>query len=123
MGRWRGNAYPLSLGEGVGGRACEHPGGAGFRDLPRGAYPAGVTPCGALDMSGNVWEWTHSLYQPYPYRSDDGREDPLAAGRRTLRGGAWYNGAPLARVSYRTRNHPADFDLSAGFRVVVAPAL
>src|SRR5262249_38609734 len=88
-----------------------------------GADPAGAAPWRGLDMKGNVWEWTHSLYQPYPYRTDDGREDPLAAGRRTLRGGAWRFDARLARVSYRSRPHPATFNDLAGFRVVVAPAL
>jgi len=88
---------------------------------PVGAYPAGVASCGALDMSGNVWEWTHSLYRPYPYRSDDGREEPLAAESRTLRGGSCISVSRHARVSYRLYTHPANF--VAGFRIVVAPAL
>jgi len=45
------------------------------------------------------------------------------AGRRTLRGGAWDDGARRARVSYRNRSHSAIFNDNAGFRVVVAPAL
>jgi formylglycine-generating enzyme required for sulfatase activity len=88
---------------------------------PVGAYPAGAAACGVFDMSGNVWEWTHSLYQPYPYQADDGREDRFAAGQRTLRGGAWLSVRRYARVSDRARRHPEVFTGNIGVRVVVAP--
>jgi formylglycine-generating enzyme required for sulfatase activity len=56
------------------------------RTTPVGAYPGNASPYGALDMAGNVGEWTSSLYRPYPYRADDGREDPAAEGVRVVDG-------------------------------------
>lgn len=40
---------------------------------PVGTYPGGVSWVGTLDMSGNVWQWTGSIYDLYPYVATDGR--------------------------------------------------
>ncbi len=85
-----------------------------------GSFPAGASPYGCLDMSGNVWEWCLNVYKSYPYR-DDGRNDPNAGGNRVLRGGGWIWNQSSARVSYRNFNLPDYFYGSNGFRVLVAP--
>ncbi|MGE3536574.1 MAG: SUMF1/EgtB/PvdO family nonheme iron enzyme [Candidatus Tectimicrobiota bacterium] len=88
---------------------------------PVGAYPAGRAACGALDMSGNVWEWTCSLYRPYPSTASLDLKDLNAEGQRVLRGGAWSSDASFARVSSRTHWHPDFWLATVGLRLVVAP--
>ena len=87
---------------------------------PVGAYPGNVSPYGALDMAGNVGEWTSSLYRPYPYRADDGREDLTAEGVRVVRGGAYDLTRWNARCACRLRYAPDRRDNHDGFRVVVS---
>jgi formylglycine-generating enzyme required for sulfatase activity len=68
---------------------------------PVGQHASGASPYGVLDMAGSVWEWTSSLYRPYPYDPRDGREDPDARGARVNRGGSWYYRAWYVRTTYR----------------------
>jgi formylglycine-generating enzyme required for sulfatase activity len=84
---------------------------------PVGSFPLGNSPYGCSDMPGNVWEWTRSIYKPYPYVVDDGREDEKAEGNRGLRGGSWFHDGDFARVSFRVNNHPDERVNSVGFRV------
>ncbi len=83
-----------------------------------GSRPAGASWVGALDMSGNVWEWLSSQYAAYPYSATDGREDVQADARRVVRGGSWDIYQDFARASVRGNFSPRGRSrLNLGFRV------
>ena len=89
-----GNAYPYpsaqlaNFGRSIGTTA------------PVGSYTAGRSPYGALDMSGNVWEWTAS-------GSGTGR---------AVRGGSWVNDPYAVRCTYRYYRQPSYRGNFIGFR-------
>ncbi len=96
---------------------------------PVGSYPAGASPYGALDMAGNVWEWTSTRWggcdwppgYGYPYRSDDGREGLEGDDCRVVRGGGWYSRLAFARPAQWGWYYPLNWDDGLGLRLVVAP--
>lgn len=89
---------------------------------PVGQYsPQGDSPYGCADMAGNVWEWTRSTYQPYPYNPADGREELEVDMPRVLRGLTFNNPAPLTRSAYRYRLQAHLRLPMLGFRVAVCP--
>jgi len=89
---------------------------------PVGSIPEGASWVGAMDMAGNVWEWTTTIFDlnvfPYPYQFDDGRDDLLAITRRVLRGGSWLDINPN-NIHMANRGANTQDDASAsidGFR-------
>jgi serine/threonine-protein kinase len=97
-------------------RARVEESGGGQGSAPVGSYPGGASPFGALDMAGNVWEWTSSLEKPYPYIATDGREDPSAPGPRVIRGGAWKMKPRALRTTSRHSVDPTTRTPIIGFR-------
>ncbi len=102
--RRSGRRYPW--GEAWDATACNWSGSRLNRPAPVGVFPHGATPDGLHDLAGNVYEWTASLYRPYPYQPDDGREDLDAAGLRVMRGGSWYTGQGYVRCGFRYWDNP-----------------
>lgn len=96
-----------------------------------GCFPGGASSCGCEEMSGNVWEWTRSLwgkdlFKPsfgYPYDREDGREGVADNSKIYLlvRGGSYFSYAGDARCACRFRGEPFDRLDLIGFRVVVLP--
>ena len=122
-----GRIYPW--GDKWDSRRCNSKEGGPGDTTPVGAYLDGASSYGLLDMAGNVWEWTLSLWgkdweRPdfeYPYKPEDGREN-LEAGDsilRVLRGGSFHDSVRHVRCARRYGGVP-DFRY-VGFRVVLAP--
>jgi len=86
---------------------------------PTGCYPLGISPYGAHDTIGNVWEWTASEYASYP-----GALAPFhESGAYTLRGSSCASLPTNARSTYRSRL-PANFwRYHLGFRIVLGRPL
>ena len=83
-----------------------------------GIFPAGASPEGVCDLSGNVWEWCLNEYGNIRNIQPGGDET------RSLRGGSWDSNQGLARADYRNYYHPDYRSFGYGFRVVlVSPIL
>ena len=85
-----------------------------------GCFPAGVSPYGCLDMSGNVLEWCSTKWQDSykNYRDDNALEGDAA---RVLRGGAFLYGDYIVRCAVRNWYDPYLRSRFSGFRVVLSP--
>mgnify|MGYP001089895505 CR=1 FL=1 len=75
------------------------------------------SPFGVVDMAGNVWEWTSSVYTRYGNTVSS--SDSFAGLKYTVRGGAYTIEARSARISCRGRYGPHEYKPYLGFRVVI----
>lgn len=89
---------------------------------PVGIYPQGASALGLMDISGNVWEWTLSLYEPYPYQPNSNRGEEAAERTRVVRGGSWITNQKYAFTTSRLQSIPGGLDHDVGFRPVISIA-
>jgi iron(II)-dependent oxidoreductase len=91
-----------------------------FSTAEVGAYPEGRSPCGALGMVGDVWEWTESSFdgyrgfRPFPYRE---YSEPFFGDRfKVLRGGSWATQPDAVSTTFRNWDFPERRQIFSGFR-------
>lgn len=81
-----------------------------------GKRAGGASPYGALDMSGNVDEWTTSWFDGYP--KSPTKQPDFGTTLKVVRGGAWFSGESLGQTWYRSVARPRTRIKMIGFRCV-----
>jgi formylglycine-generating enzyme required for sulfatase activity len=85
-----------------------------------GSIPDGASWVGALDMSGNLWEWVADYFAPYPSDSQTDPTGPDSGTERILRGGSWQSDNwDELRSTYRSPADPTQGVEGIGVRCVL----
>lgn len=110
---WSGRAAP--------GAGSSWTGQDGFDTAPVGAFGDDASECGALDLIGNVWEWTSTEFDGYPGFSPhpypEYSEVFFGKGYRVLRGGSWATTARVATPTFRNWDLPQRRQIFSGLRL------
>ncbi len=89
------------------------------------SYPDGISLFGALDMTGNVFEWTDSPFVRYPGyqpitftrgRKQSKLSPAFSSHMRVIKGGAFNSTREVSRIDFRIGMNPGDSDQNIGFR-------
>jgi iron(II)-dependent oxidoreductase len=87
---------------------------------PAGAYADAPSHCGAVQMLGDVWEWTSSDFTAYPgfeaFPYAEYSEVFFGDTYRVLRGGAWATRRDVIRTSFRNWDLPERRQIFSGIR-------
>jgi iron(II)-dependent oxidoreductase len=91
-----------------------------FGCAPAGAYGDAGSDCGAVQMLGDVWEWTSSDFTAYPgfeaFPYPEYSEVFFGDTHKVLRGGAWSTRRSVIRNSFRNWDLPERRQIFAGLR-------
>jgi iron(II)-dependent oxidoreductase len=85
-----------------------------------GAYADAPSECGAVQMLGDIWEWTSSDFEAYPgfqaFPYHEYSEVFFGDAHKVLRGGSWATRRNVIRTSFRNWDLPERRQLFAGLR-------
>jgi len=95
------------------GRSC-----TGRRPAHVGSYAINVSPFGAVDMAGNVEEWTSSWYVEHPASG----ARPTSGASHVLRGGGWLSRPIDSRTTARNWGSALEAGPNVGFRCARDPS-
>jgi iron(II)-dependent oxidoreductase len=91
-----------------------------FGPVPAGAYADAPSDAGAVQMLGDVWEWTSSDFTAYPgflaFPYPEYSEVFFGDEHKVLRGGAWAARREVIRTSFRNWDLPERRQIFAGIR-------
>jgi len=124
---WEYAAHGGAVAE-VDGAPFTAPGHANLDSVHAGPVSAhaGASATGLSQLFGNVWEWTSSVFAPFP----DFRPDPYAeysapwfGTHRIVRGGSFATRSRLVHPGFRNFYAPERSDLFAGFRTCAVDSI
>jgi serine/threonine-protein kinase len=87
-----------------------------------GSYPGGASWCGALDMAGNVWEWTSDFWSEsyYALSPVDNPQGPDSGTLHVARGASWFDEGRQRAAYFRKALTPSSYRMHwVGVRCVV----
>jgi gamma-glutamyl hercynylcysteine S-oxide synthase len=94
----------------------------GFGTSPAGAYGDAPADSGAVQMLGDVWEWTSSDFNGYPgfsaFPYPEYSEVFFGDEHKVLRGGSWATRREVIRASFRNWDLPQRSQIFSGVRCV-----
>jgi len=93
------------------------------RTAPVGSYPNGASWVGALDLAGNVREWTADWYGEYHSAQRRNPTGPFTGNVRVVRGGGWHHSWGVMRTVHRSSGRSDNrFYHFLGFRCAASSA-